>query len=454
MEVREYYLDLFKSFGNKPAIIHDNSNYTYKDLHTNIEKSVELLRSNGISNGDIVVLVSDYSFEGISLLFALHRLETIIVPITTQNNVEIEERLKIIGFCKIYNARTAQTTTRNGDKQHSLIQEIIDTNQSGLVLFSSGSSGKPKAMLHNLDLLLSSFVERKEKDLVFLVFLMFDHIGGLNTLLNCVAMGATIVIPQNRNPITIGELIQTYKINVLPTSPTFLNLMLISNVYNLFDLRSLKLITYGTESMPEGLLNKLKIEFKGIKFLQTFGTSETGIFKSFSKSSDSTLLRFDDPNQEFKIVNEELWIKSKIQILGYLNHHMENFTNDGWFKTGDIVKIIDDNFIKIIGRKTDIINVGGEKVYPSEIESILLTLPFISECIAFGLPNPITGQTVGVKIILSESLAFPLVKKQIKNICIANLDRYKIPTKILIADVIEHTDRFKKIRTKINDNPI
>ena len=74
---------------------------------------------------------------------------------------------------------------------------------------------------------------------------MFDHIGGLNTLLNCLISGTTFVIPYDRNPSTVISLIYKYNVNVLPTTPTFLNLMMMDESFNSLKLNSLKLITYG-----------------------------------------------------------------------------------------------------------------------------------------------------------------------------------------------------------------
>ena len=125
-------------------------------------------------------------------------------------------------------------------------------------------------MVHNLEKLLSNYEAKKAKEMNFLVFLMFDHIGGLNTLFNCLSMGVSITIPSNRNPIDISKLIQQYKINVLPASPTFLNLMLIGDVFENFDFSSLKMVSYGTEAMPESLLFKSD----RFKLLKTF----VGIF--------------------------------------------------------------------------------------------------------------------------------------------------------------------------------
>ena len=262
-------------------------------------------------------------------------------------------------------------------------------------------------------------------------------------------MGSTLTIPEKRSPEEVCSLIEQYKVIVLPASPTFLNLILIGNCNLKFDLSSLKLITYGTEPMPEALLIKLRKSFKGVRFLQTFGTSETGIVKTQSKSSNSTLIKINDENQEYKIVDGELWLKSKTQILGYLNYSMENFSSDGWFKTGDLVEEEGDNYLKIVGRLNEIINVGGEKVLPVEVESILLQLPEIEECLVYKGYNAITGQMVVADVQLCGSnLEQHNIKKKIRRFCRENLDAYKIPVKINFVSKINTSTRFKKIRRK------
>ena len=118
--------------------------------------------------------------------------------------------------------------------------------------------------------------------------------------------------------------------------------------------------------MPQSLLQRIKETFPKTKLIQTFGTSETGISQTTSRSSTSTLIKFDDSNTEYKIVDGELWLRSKSQILGYLNHEMSRFTEDRWFKTGDLLEHATqeegEGFFRIVGRKQEIINVGGEKL--------------------------------------------------------------------------------------------
>ena len=277
-------------------------------------------------------------------------------------------------------------------------------------------------------------------------------IGGLNTLFNGLSTGALIVAPQNRDPETIAQAIQNQKVKLLPASPTFLNLFLISGVPSKYDLSSLRFITYGTEPMPQSLLKRIKEAFPKAKLIQTFGTSETGISQTSSRSSTSTLIKFDDPNTEYKIVDGELWLRSKSQILGYLNHEMSRFTEDGWFKTGDLLEPASqeegENYFRIVGRKQEMINVGGEKVTPSEVESTLLEIPEIADCLVYAENNAITGQIVAAEIVLKENSAPKTMKRTIKNYCRSKLSPYKIPVKIIFKDATKFSTRYKKMRTQ------
>ena len=441
-----FILEKFKSFNSKNAIVFEDRIYTYEEFVKQIKDYKDILDKHNISS-KVVVILGDYSFYNLALFFALNENKNIIVPITS-NIKKVQDDFIKESFCEII-IKTDEKNLLIQDLKttisHNMIDNLIEKNSSGLILFSSGSTGKPKAMIHNLDTLIDSFKDKKEKSMNMLVFLMFDHIGGLNTVFNALCMGACLIIPKIKDAKTICELIEKYKIMVLPSSPTFLNLILISEEYKNYDLSSLRMITYGTETMPESLLLKLKEVFPKVKFLQTFGTSETGISTTSSKSSNSLFIKLEDINGEYKIVENELWLRSKTQVLGYLNASMDSFTSDGWFKTGDLVEV-DGEYIKIIGRAKEVINVGGQKVLPSEVESIILEMEEISDCIVYGEKNAITGQTVVCDVVLNKNIEN--IKKRVRVFCKDRLDAYKIPTKVNVVDKTNFSDRFKKIRRK------
>ena len=443
----KWLIEKIKDGGDTTAVIFKEREYTYNMLYERIRNDYFWVRET-LKSGDMVAIVSDYSFESIALFFALYENQNIIVPITTKIQSEIEDRILTAGCdCQIldHNGQWKVTKLVVGGERHQLIKQLQDCGRAGLILFSSGSTGKPKAMIHDLDNLIDTYQGKRGKKLVFLIFLMFDHIGGLNTLFSCLSMNVQMVFPETRDPDLVAHLIEKYHVFVLPASPTFLNLMLIAECHKRFDLSSIRMITYGTEPMPDSLLVKLKETFPHVRFLQTFGTSETGISATTSYSSASTFLKIEDPNTEYKIVDGELWLRSKTQIMGYLNSSMERFTDDGWFRTGDMVEE-KDGYIKIIGRNSDIINVGGEKVLPSEVESVLLQMPHVNDCIVYGENNPITGQMVVAKILYDTDVKLSELKKLVVEFCSDKLTRYKIPAKVVKMSEAEFTDRFKKKR--------
>ena len=253
-----YLFDKFSIFKELDAIVVEDKSYSYENLLNKIYEYQSILKDK-IPSSSVVAILGDYSFENIALFFALYDNKNIIVPITTTLE-KLQNEYMQESFCE-YSIKTDGEIKINKldvNSSHEMLKTLKDNNNSGLVLFSSGSTGKPKAMIHNLDNLISTYKDKRAKAMNMLVFLMFDHIGGLNTLFNALSMGACLIIPKNRDAKNICELIQEYKIMVLPSSPTFLNLILISGEYLNYSLRSLRMITYGTEAMPESLLIKLK----------------------------------------------------------------------------------------------------------------------------------------------------------------------------------------------------
>lgn len=439
----------FSEYGERIALIDNGRGYSFAELAAAIEEYRRLWMEK-IRPGDVVAVLSDYSFQAVSAFFALTRLKAVVVPITTKIDSEIAERLEIAGVNWLLRPATdgrfeleARSAAPN---EHALLKKILDAGNAGLILFSSGSTGKPKAMVHDLANLASVYLDRRGKDLTFMIFLMFDHIGGLNTLLNGLSMGAKLVFTNSRDPEEVCRLIEEHNVNVLPSSPTFLNLMLMSGAHERHNLRSLKMITYGTEAMPEQLLERIRAAFPRTRLLQTFGTSETGIAQTSSQSSSTTLMKIDDPNTEVKIVDGELWLRSKSQVLGYLNASMESFTEDGWFRTGDLVEETEDGYLRIKGRRKEMINVGGEKVLPIEVETVLLGQDMVMDCMVYGERNAITGQSVAADVVLRDGIEPMEARKLIRTHCLQQLDRYKVPARINFVDKTAYGERFKKMR--------
>ena len=311
------------------------------------------------------------------------------------------------------------------------------------MLFSSGSTGAPKASLHDLSALLAKYqVERHQKRII--TFLLFDHIGGFNTLLYTLANRGCVIALRERSPEAVCEAIARHRAQILPTSPTFLNLLLMSEAWRDHDLSSLELITYGTEMMPARTLARLHELFPAVRLLQTYGLSELGILRSKSRGDDSLWVKVGGEDYETRVVDNILHIRAKSSMLGYLNAPSP-FDAEGWFNTQDEVEV-DGEWLRFLGRKSEIINVGGEKVYPAEVESVLLELDEIHDPTVYGERHPITGNIVVAELCLREPEDRKALSKRVRKHCRERLAAFKVPVKIHVGERARVSERFKKAR--------
>jgi acyl-coenzyme A synthetase/AMP-(fatty) acid ligase len=334
--------------------------------------------------------------------------------------------------------------------ENQILSNFMHRQLPGVILFSSGSTGTPKGMLHDGDQLLSKYVQGK-KVFTTLAFLALDHIGGINTLFYQLSNGGTTVITDDRRPKTICHLVQKYQIELLPVSPTFLNLLLMSEVYKEYDLSSLKVISYGTEVMPDSTLLALADVFPKVRLKQTYGLSELGILPSKGESSDSKWVKFGGEEYDIKIVDNILWIKTNSAMVGYLNAPSP-FDEEGWLNTGDMVERKGD-YVKILGRQSEIIVVGGLKVFPQEVENVLIQMPEVEEVTVLGESNAITGNVVAAVVKPSDpSVDERQMRKLIQLFCKEKLQSYKIPVKVYLNSIAQHNYRYKKIRSKVQQS--
>jgi acyl-CoA synthetase (AMP-forming)/AMP-acid ligase II len=144
-------------------------------------------------------------------------------------------------------------------------------------------------------------------------------------------------------------------------------------------------------------------------------------------------------------VDGVLWIKSDYAMVGYLNAPSP-FDEEGWFNTQDLVEI-DGDWLRILGRDSDLINVAGQKVYPAEVEQAILELPNIRDVAVHGESNPLLGQAVVAKISTIDPEPASALKQRIRQACADRLASYMLPTKVVIANEDEfYSARLKKKR--------
>jgi acyl-CoA synthetase (AMP-forming)/AMP-acid ligase II len=223
-------------------------------------------------------------------------------------------------------------------------------------------------------------------------------------------------------------------------------MLLMSEIHKSHDLSSLELITYGTEPMPASTLQGLGRAFPAVRLKQTYGLSELGIVPTRSEHSESLWLQLGTEGCEHKVVNGTLWLRTPTAMLGYLNAPAP-FDDDGWFDTGDAVERKGE-YLRILGRASELINVGGAKVYPAEVESVLLQMENVRDVTVYGRPNPITGQVVAARISVRAPEASERLEERMQRFCQGRLEEYQVPVLLEITDQADDNTRFKKMRLK------
>ena len=441
----DFILDNLMKHGDGTAVISDGEEYSFRDIYNEYKTIEKTMKENGIKQGHVVAIKADYTPISIAFMLALIKNDNIIVPLS-KFLVEIDSFLSVSQANYFIDASDEKVIFKKLDNviNHKMILELQQKHSPGLILFSSGTTGEPKAALHDLTHFIQKF-KRPGKVLRTITFLMFDHIGGFNTLFHALANGGTIVTISKREPEEICRAIETYKVELLPTSPTFINMLLLSGIYKKYDLSSLKIISYGTEPMPEFTLKQLHKLYPDIRLKQTYGLSEVGIMATKSEASDSLWMKLGGEGYETKIVDDILYIRSQYAMVGYLNAP-SLFDEDGWFNTKDKVMVKGD-YLKIMGRTTDLINVGGEKVYPIEIESVLLQLDGVLDARVLGKDNPITGKMVVADLMVKPENNNREFIKKARRFCKDRLETYKIPAKIRLTEENMNGDKCKKART-------
>jgi long-chain acyl-CoA synthetase len=443
--VIEFLLEGFAAHADDDAIVWNDQTFSYRYLRDEVVRWEQRLAQDGIALGAVTAIEGDFSPTAVALLLALIERRCVIVPLARgaakRDEFLAQSQAEIVIDVA---ADDAATFHRTGVRAaHTLYDRLRERGSAGLVLFSSGSTGKSKGAVHDFSMLLEKFKVRRKRQRT-ITFLLYDHIGGVNTLLHTLSNQGTVITVRSRTADDVLAAIAKHRAEVLPTSPTFINMILLSEAYQRHDLSSLRLVTYGTEPMLESTLARFHAVLPHVTLQQTYGLSEVGILRSKSRDWCSLWLKVGGEGFATRVVDGILHIKATSAMLGYLEHPSP-FTEDGWFVTGDAVEV-DGEWLRILGRTSELINVGGEKVYPAEIESVLETMPNVAEAGVYGEKHALVGQIVCADVMLAAPEELRAFQRRLRAWCKTRLAPFKVPAKVRLVDGSLGGARFKKRR--------
>ena len=220
MHFLEHLMNVLRANPEKDAVIWQGRAYRYAWLSEAVSRWDAVLDEREVKPGSVVSLEADFSPNAIGLLLALIRRSCVVVPLTASVEVKknefraIAQVETVIGLA---DGETLQVRGTGARVQHELLLRLRLEQRPGLILFSSGSTGKSKAVVHDLVPLLEKFTVPRQT-LRTITFLLFDHIGGINTLLYSLSNAGCVVTVQERLPDPVCAEIERHKVQLLPTS--------------------------------------------------------------------------------------------------------------------------------------------------------------------------------------------------------------------------------------------
>lgn len=446
----DWLLSQLQSRSDAEAMAGHGGRVTYAELAELTNGWLAELSRLDVAAGESVAIVGNTSPHMVALFTALAVKGAVVVPFAPadppreqrERQITMAHATRVVEFSGPDEWSVRSLTAPDAPRPR-LLTEFARRGEAGLLLFSSGSTGESKGVLLSLPRLLGGF-RASSRPRRTLQFMALDHIGGVNTLFRTLIGGGTVVTEPRRTPKHACEAIHRHGVQVLPTTPTFLNMLLLSGVHRDYDLSSLELITYGTEPMREVTLAHATRVFPQVQFKQTYGLTETGILPTRSVSSSSLRMDVGGPGFGTQVRDGVLWIKSPSAMVGYLNAPSP-FDEEGWLNTGDAVEVAEDGTLRVLGRLSTLINVGGEKVSPAEVENVLLRAGNVSDVIVTGRPNAVTGHIVTATVELVEPEERRALNRRLRQFCTEHLPPHKVPAVITVSDVPLHGERFKRM---------
>ncbi|MBK8270071.1 MAG: AMP-binding protein [Planctomycetes bacterium] len=346
----------------------------------------------------------------------------------------------------------------------------VGRDDTAVLLYTSGTSGKPKGVCQtygNLRSNIDACIERAQlkADHHFLGLVPLFHSFGLTAMLLVpIRLGASAYYLPRFQPNAVIDAIREQKVSVTMLVASMYAALLRSKTGGPDDFKSLEFAIAGGEAFPDAVFHAFKARF-GVEVLQGYGMSEASPVVSLNTPWEHkigtvgqaipnvTVSAFDDNGNQLPAGKiGELWVKGPNVMKGYFKKSDETtavLTDDGWYKSGDMGVVDSDGFIKITGRKKEMIIVGGENVYPREIESVLEQHPAVSEAAVIGQKDESRGEVVVAFAILHEGADATDI--ELRDFCRDKIAGFKIPRRVIIAKELPRGATGKILKRKLVD---
>jgi len=458
----------------KLALHHEGCDISYAQLWQRIEAATAVLQAAGIRPGDRVAWLGLNHPDVLVLLFALARLGAILLPLNYR--LAAPEHLAILAHAGV---RLLVADPAHEDAAADLLAQagcgFLRANQLGvavpesrtpaldghanspvLLVYTSGTSGQPKGVLHSQSgLVWNCVISTHAHDLTaddhVLSALPLFHVGGLCIqTLPALHAGASVTLHSRFDAgAWLGDL-ASRRPSLSLLVPATLRAVIEHPAFAGTDLSSLRMLATGSSTIPSSMI--AAFHARGVPVGQVYGATETGPVSIYLRREEA-MQRAGSAGRaglhiEVRLMDEqgqavatgqvgEVWVRGPNLLCGYWKDPGNPAFADGWFHTGDLARCDDAGFYEIVGRSKDMIISGGENVYPAEIENLLADCPEVLEAAVVGEPDARWGEVV-VAVVVRQPGA-ELDAAQVLQLFDGRLARFKHPKRIVFCDALPKT---------------
>jgi len=451
-------------YPEKTAVITEQASLTYQDLNRRCNILANSLKGLGITNGSAVCSFMRNSVEFIEAFFACQKLGAIFVPVHTclSSKELIPQLLAVSCSCLIYNQLFSEVVLEvkpelcsdvslvciGGsdtdivnwhnlftDADDSEPQVAVSPDDISTIFFTSGTTGFNKGVLKTHKTMymhgqaLASINNNPDGNDVMMSTAPLFHIGGFQSLLKMFALGGTFVTVQKLVPDAVIKLIDSCKITQLQLlPPSSYERLYSSGIWREHDLSSVWEVCLSAGKATDKYINHIFEMFPNCHLRPSWGSTEActltvtqlskeayekdpSLINTVGKSLPMVSIKLvDEEGKEICAGEGEAYVKSPMVFTQYLNDDGKSeggVTDDGWYKTGDIMrKDPQTQLYYFVDRKKDMIKPHGENVYAQSVEQIISRFPAVSECAAVGIPSDYCGEAIAVAIVLDNRKNF------------------------------------------------
>ncbi|MFD5828267.1 long-chain fatty acid--CoA ligase [Lentzea sp. NPDC060358] len=459
----------------REAFVHDGVTTTYGELAVRTTRLAWRLRELGVRAGDRVAYLGPNHPSFAETMFATHQLGAVFVPLNFRlTAAEAGYQLADCGAHVLVHAPSfapdhPRAVSLDGYEEWlsggsgEVLDEPVDISAPALILYTSGTTGRPKgAVLTHANLLWNTFnlmigIDLAADDVALVAAPLF-HVAALaQTLLPTFVKGGLSVLTPRWDVDACLDLVEKHRVTLMFGVSTMFADVVASPRWPSADLSSLRVLLCGGAAVPDALIRAY--QDRGLVFCQGYGLTETAPGATFLEAADS-VARAGSAGTPVFFGDVRLSDVGEIEVQGpnvtpgYWNAPEATaaaFTPDGWFRTGDIGRV-EDGHLRVLDRLKDMFISGGENVYPAEVENALAAHPDVAEVAVVGVPDDRWGE-VGRAFVRPRDGAEP-GGDELRAFLVPRLAKYKIPRYFDVVTSLPRTGSGKVLKPALRRLPL